>query len=369
MPDFTSALYLGLNHDSRSLAGWRQLTSGKPALLEEPPGAEQLAAGLSRLQGTEQSIVLPSTLHLFLDVFESLAIEDTAVYVESASYPIARWGAERAALRGVPMITFERHSPRDLLRHLVRGARQGKRPLVVADGICPLSGQLAPLANYLEALRHFGGVLLIDDTQALGLVGNNAGMKTPYGLGGGGSLRYWGVNGPDILIGASLAKAFGAPLAVLSGGNRLIRHFKSQSLSRLHCSPPSVAVIQSAQHALMINANKGDQLRLRLASNVRLFRRALARLGMIADGGFFPVQTLRLRDDVSPFVLHQKLLQRKVKTLLLKSREGASARLGFVISASHRADEIESSIKHLWEILVLEKRIATGNQIAKWSPF
>jgi 8-amino-7-oxononanoate synthase len=31
--DFTSALYLGLRHESRSLAAWRQLTTGGPAAL------------------------------------------------------------------------------------------------------------------------------------------------------------------------------------------------------------------------------------------------------------------------------------------------------------------------------------------------
>jgi 8-amino-7-oxononanoate synthase len=35
--DFTSALYLNMQHASRDLPGWEQLTLGKPAALEAPP--------------------------------------------------------------------------------------------------------------------------------------------------------------------------------------------------------------------------------------------------------------------------------------------------------------------------------------------
>ena len=42
--DFTSALYLGMHHPSRSLRGWDRLTTGVPAALGEPPRAARLAS-------------------------------------------------------------------------------------------------------------------------------------------------------------------------------------------------------------------------------------------------------------------------------------------------------------------------------------
>lgn len=372
MPDFTSALYLGLTHSSRSLPGWRQLSLGRPALLEEPPGAEQLAAGLSQLQGTEQAVVLPSTLHLFLDVFEYLAVAGTAIYMDSASYPIARWGAERAALRGVPLASFGRHDPRDLLRQLKRGARQGLRPLVVSDGICPATGQLAPLGEYLEMIRHFGGLLLLDDTQALGVLGADPGKRAPYGFGGGGSLKYLGLTGsevlPHVVIGASLAKAFGVPMAVLSGNRSLIQRFKSQSLSRLHCSPPSVAVIQSAQSALALNLRYGDSLRARLLANVQRLQRGLGDMGLATDGGFFPVQTLQPIARMTAPGLHQALMQREVKTLLLKPRSGSEIRLGMVITASHAIKDIDTCLEQLEAILALGSHRSRQHRPIQYRP-
>ena len=45
--------------------------------------------------------------------------------------------------------------------------------------------------------------------------------------------------------------------------------------TRVHCSPPSVANIRAAAHALELNRTCGDALRLRLAGLVGRFRTAL----------------------------------------------------------------------------------------------
>jgi 8-amino-7-oxononanoate synthase len=72
MLDFTSALYLGIRHPSRSLRPWSQFTTGKPAALELAPGAEAITTVLAELQGCERVTLLPSTLHLFFDLFEGV---------------------------------------------------------------------------------------------------------------------------------------------------------------------------------------------------------------------------------------------------------------------------------------------------------
>ena len=48
------------------------------------------------------------------------------------------------------------------------------------------------------------------------------------------------------MIVSSLAKAFGAPLAVLAGSDAFMTVFEQESATRMHCSPPSVAVIAAA---------------------------------------------------------------------------------------------------------------------------
>ncbi len=351
MPDFTSALYLGLRHPSRSLRPWEQLSLGRPAALEEPPGASRVGAEVAALQGCEDGVLLPSTLHLFLDLFEVLGSVDTAIYWDAGSYPIARWGAERAALRGVPSHPFPHHDPVSLRRLLERTSGRKRRPVILADGFCPVCGGAAPLADYLEAARRRDGLLVIDDTQALGILGHQPGAASPYGQGGGGSLRLAGLTGPDVLVGASMAKGLGVPVASLSGAADLIGRITERSPSRVHCSPPSAAVIHAAVRALAINRGRGEALRLRLAERVRRFRSGLSRLGLAAQGGLFPVQTLEELPGLHPLRAHRLLLDRGIRGVPVRRRDVGGAGLAFLITARHGPDDIDRCLSALADIL------------------
>jgi 8-amino-7-oxononanoate synthase len=131
--DFASSLYLGLRHDSSSLARWESFTAGVPAALAEAPEASRLARQLARLQGCERATLAPSTLHLFWDLFGWLSRRPIAIYMDEGTYATGRWGAERAASRGVPVRRF-RHHDVDALEHQLADARAGRVPVVLADG-------------------------------------------------------------------------------------------------------------------------------------------------------------------------------------------------------------------------------------------
>jgi len=344
--EFTSALYLGLRHPSRSLRPWDRLSLGQPALIAEPPGAVATAAELAALQGCEAAVLLPSTLHLFFDLAALFADGgDRAVYRDAGSYPIARWGAERAASLGMPLYRFAHHDA-DALRRLLAGtAQRGRPPVVLADGFCPACGRVAPLADYLALVRRYGGLLVVDDTQALGVLGAAPDAAAPYGRGGGGTPRLAGLSGPDLLLGASLAKGFGVPVAALSGDAALLRRFRHHSACRVHCSPPSVAVIHAAARALAVNRSFGDALRRRLADRTRRFRLGLERLGLAADGGLFPAQVLRPLRGVDARRLHDRLHRRGIRSLLLRGSN--TPRLGFLITADHATGEIDACVAAL----------------------
>lgn len=269
MLDFTSALYLGFRHPGGSSPPWEALTLGRPAALQEPPGAVAVAAELAALQGCEAATLLPSTLHLFTDLFGILGRQDAMICVEATTYAIARWGVQRGASPDIPVYTFP-GGDADALERLVDGAAgHRRRPLIVCDALRPGSDRQPPLARYAALAARHCGCLVLDDTQALGVLGQGASAGAPLGWGGGGSLRRHALGGAHIVVGASLAKGFGVPVAVLAGSDALMRRFKANSQTRLHASPPSVAVIHAAMHALALNRQCGDTLRLRLSRRVR----------------------------------------------------------------------------------------------------
>ncbi len=333
--DFTSALYLGMRHPSGVLDSWPALTLGKPAALAEVPGARNVALALAALQGCPAATLLPSTLHLFWDLFGMLARERFVVLVDGAAYPVARWGVERAVGLGLPLRVF-RHADVPALRALmatVRAAR--RRPLVLADGYSPGTGRAPPLADYAALVAPSDGLLVLDDTQALGVIGAQ----------GGGSVRAHGLAGAPVLAGASLAKGFGVPLAVLAGGADLIRRFEAASDTRLHASPPSVAAVAAARHALALNAACGDALRATLAAHVAGFRAALAADDLACAGGAFPVQVVRLPGWMDLAAAHAAL--RRDGVLAVPQYRKGAALLAFLLRADHTAADIGRAARAL----------------------
>lgn len=343
MIDFTSALYLGLRHPSESLRPWRSYTTGTPAALGEPDEVRAIALALARLLGLAAGALAPSTFHAMWDVFGLLSQLHSSIHMDAGVYPISRWGAAHAALRQAPVQAFRHHDPAALHRHLADDPPD-RRPVVVADGFCPACGERAPLSDYLAAVRRRGGWLVIDDTQALGILGRNPSPATPMGRGGGGSLQHANLHGADLIVVASLAKAFGVPLAIVAGSEAFIARFKRGSDTRAHCSPPSAAAVSAAQHALACNDAFGEELRRQLVQRIRQFRDGLAERGIRVSGGLFPVQSLALSDTSATVRLHEGLRQRGINTVLVRG-ENDRPRLAFLLTARHQPRDIQEAVE------------------------
>lgn len=371
MLDFTSALYLGMRHAHDSLRPWGALTTGRPAALESPPGAKALAEDLARLIGCERATLGTSTLHVFFDLFQVLAKEGIALFVDTGTYPIVRWGIERVAAKGVPVTVFPTHDPGTLERVLTANRRSGLRPVVVADGLCPATGCPAPLDRYLALVRAHHGYLVIDDTQALGILGEQPTRELPFGNGGRGTAAWHGLRGPELIVACSLAKGFGVPLAVLAGSRTLIEEFEASSASRMHCSAPSAAHIAAAAHALALNRSHGTQLRHRLALGVQRFRRRLRERGLSVKGGFFPVQTPSLGAGAG--AIHAALLGDGIQAVLHQAKLNGPGRLSFLITAAHQPWEIDRAANSLVEMAnrrntEKRRRLANHGQTAHLYP-
>lgn len=351
--DFSSALYLGLRHAGAGLPSGQPLTLGQPAALAEPPGALATAAALARLQGLEAGTLLPSTLHLFWDLLRLLARDGrTALLLDAGAYPIVHWCAESAAAAGAVVRRFAHHDPAALQALALGLQRSGLRPVIVCDGYCTGCNRPAPLARYARVAAAGGGMLVVDDTQALGVLGAAPTAACPLGHGGGGSLRWHGLAGPQLVVGASLAKGLGAPLAALCGSAELLAQFAAGSATRLHCSPPSALVVQAAHQALALNAQAGEGWRAHLLALVQRLRSALLPAGLVPVGRLpFPVQSFVSRQGPERLAqLWRRLRAAGVRALLTGGCQGQAPRLSFIVTARHAVAQIDR-VAHLAQLL------------------
>jgi 8-amino-7-oxononanoate synthase len=341
--DFTSALYLGLQHPSRSLE-FEELTTGAPAALRPLPATQAAEAGFAELVGCERALALPSTLHAFCDLFAQIAARPAVLLHDAGVYPIARWGMERVQGRGGSVLPFRHHDAGHLQQRL-SGLRAGSANVwVVCDGFCAGCGRSAPLADYARLAQGSGARLLVDDTQALGLYGRAPAALPPYGSGGGGSLVRWALPRAGVIVVASLAKALGAPLAMLAGPRPWVEAFARESDTLVHCSPPSGADVAAARAAIAWNARHGDARRARLAAAVATFRRALQRQGLRAGGGSFPVQRLLMPSSRAAQTLSAALARRGIDTVVQRSRCTRQSSVTFIINARHGAAELQDAV-------------------------
>ncbi len=347
--DLTNLGYLGLRHAWEELRVWECLSKGRPlALHEVDPFTDALVARIAALQGCERALFATSTFQLFCDLFGLLSEEEVVIYLEEGTYPIAQWGVERAAAQGVTVLSFRHQSLESLNSLLSQSPSTNKRPVVVVDGVSSTYWSPNPLSEYLKAIEPFGGLLVVDDTQALGLLGHSPDPQAPFGLGGGGSLRWHELESPNVICVSSLAKGFGVPIAVFSGSTQMIKWFRANSQTLEHCSPPCTPLLHAVEHALDVNESEGDELRARLSANIKSFQTIWQEAGFSELGSLFPIQSIDLPEGTNPVFFEEELQARGVRVLLQQSGNDRT-RVVLGITAEHSLAEVENSAHVLVE--------------------
>ncbi|MBO0898519.1 aminotransferase class I/II-fold pyridoxal phosphate-dependent enzyme [Cellulomonas sp. zg-ZUI199] len=330
MLDLTSSLFLGLHHPAGDRAGWTSLTTGRAAALDEPVAARRVAARVAARLGAPAGIVHRSALHALVDVVDVLA--PSAVLVDAGAYPLVRLAAGATA----PVVrAFGHHDVDDVARLLAgegaghgRGARTGRRPVVVTDGWCAACNRPAPLAALERVVRAAGGTLVVDDTQAFGVLGP----------GGSGTWRWAGGRPVGAVQVVSLAKGLGAPLTVTTGPRDVVARLAVHG-TRWHASPPTAADLRAADRAT--DPAGGPVLarrRRRLWWLVRALRAGLRRLGLAVVGRPFPVVHARVPD---PARVARVLRGRGVRALVLAPACLPGPVLTFVVTAEHAPADVE----------------------------
>jgi 7-keto-8-aminopelargonate synthetase-like enzyme len=126
---------------------------------------------------------------------------------------------DAARVSGKPIVTFGHSDSDSLDSQLKRHVRSGKVPLLMTDGVFPTTGRVPPLAAYVSLLERYEGLLLVDESHAFGVVGDN----------GRGAAEYCGVG--DVAVGAAtLSKAYCAEGAIVG--------CSMDTASRLRVTPP-----------------------------------------------------------------------------------------------------------------------------------
>lgn len=163
-------------------------------------------------------------------------------------------------------------------------------------------------------------------------------------------MRLQNAEDPCIILISSLAKGFGAPLAMIAGSNNFVRRFNTRSQTQVHCSPPSAAAVLAAEHALAVNAALGNVLRRKLAQLVSLLKQQLSGIGMATTSGLFPVQTMKPLSSNRSQSLHNSLQHLGVHTVLSRHCRERVPCISFLLTLRHTIKDILNAGKMLTAI-------------------
>jgi 8-amino-7-oxononanoate synthase len=251
------------------------------------------------------------------------------IFIDSDAH-FSLWDAAYATNR--PIAPFHHLRPESLEETLRRELGPGERPLVLSDGVFPVSGEIAPLLEYLALAKPYGGLVYLDDAHAVGAVGP-AGRGTP---------DHFGIQDDACRTTGTLAKALGGYGGVIWGPAAWVDAIDRASRVMVGASPPPLAVAAASAKALEI-ARSQPELRQRLQENVAHARALLGGLGWEVVQSPAPIVCLAAREGVDLGRIKAGLFDRGIAVEVVRSYTSAppGGALRIAIFATHSLEQIE----------------------------
>ena len=259
------------------------------------------------------------------------------IFIDSSAH-FSLWDAAYAT--NLPITPFHHLRAQSLAEHLRSDLRPQERPLVLSDGVFPVSGEVAPLPDYLALVKPMQGLVYLDDAHAVGVLGKN----------GRGTPEYYDIQDASCRTSATLAKGLGGFGGVIWGTADWVESIDRASRICVGASPPPLVVAAASSRALAV-ARTTPELRQRLWNNVTQARNGIRDLGWELADTPVPILCLEGRQGVSLERIKRLLFEQAIAVELVRSYTSAPAggALRIAIFATHsraQIDRLVDAISH-----------------------
>lgn len=302
----------------------------------EHPVYDELDGAINRYFGSERNLYYASGYLGAGILAQGLGERYERVFVDAGAH-FSVFEAARASGRAVH--GYAHCDAASLRTHLCAELRPGERPLVLSDGVFPISGEIAPLDELLEVIEPYDGLLALDDAHAAGVLGEH----------GRGTPEYFGVTSLRCITAKTLSKALGGYGGVVSGTADQIDELERLSHVYTAASPPPLPAAAASAAALRI-AEQEPERRRRLWANVSRARaglRALAWPELIESPA--PIVCLGAKPGLDLARIKEALFERGVcvahVTKYSSTPEGGALRVA--IFADHSAEQIDRLVEEM----------------------
>lgn len=241
--DLASNDYLGLVRHPEVVEGsvasvryWGTGSTGSRLVTGTTVEHEQLERELAEFVGAEAGLVFASGYAANLGVVTALAGRGALVVSDEGSHASL---VDACRLSRARVEIAAHKDPAAVDRLLSR--RTEERALVLTDSVFSADGDLAPLTELHRVTRANGAVLIVDEAHGLGVRGD----------GGRGLVHECGLAGePDLIITATLSKAFAAQGGVVLASERVRAHLIDAARTFIFDTGLAPAAVGAARAAL-----------------------------------------------------------------------------------------------------------------------
>jgi glycine C-acetyltransferase len=292
----------------------------------------QLEKNLSKFLGTEDTILYSSCFDANGGLFETLLGEEDAVISDALNHASIIDGIRLCKAK---RLRYNNNDMQDLEARL-KEADGCRFKLIATDGVFSMDGIIADLKSICDLAERYNALVMVDDSHAVGFVGNK----------GRGTPEYCQVMGRVDIITGTLGKALGgASGGYTSGRKQIIEWLRQRSRPYLFSNTLAPAIAAASIKVLELLEN-GNDLRLRLKDNSRYFREKMSTLGFKLVPGEHPIIPVMLGDAKIAQSFAEKMLEEGVYVIgfFYPVVPQGKARIRVQISAAHSRDDLDHAI-------------------------
>jgi 8-amino-7-oxononanoate synthase len=302
LTDFASCNYLGFDldpevADSIPSAVARFGTHPSWARLAASPSLyRELEGELAELVGAEDTVVLPTISLIAVGLIPALVGPKGCLFVDRLAHKVNHDGCRIARDHGAKLVSFS-SAKSGSLEEALDTHRDTAEKLVVIDGVLSVSGKTQPIDSVVQLGARYGALVYIDDAHGFGVLGEKPDPGHPYGYRGNGVVRHVGAGYDNVVYVAGLSKAYSSLAAFFTAPRALRSYLEVSVTGYVFSGPCQIASLATALTGLRVNARDGDARRAHIHTLSHALGKGLAALSFETDdNGFFPIQSLYVRD-------------------------------------------------------------------------
>ena len=295
---------------------------------------KQLEQRLAEFLGMEDSILYSSCFDANGGLFETLLGPEDAIISDALNHASIIDGVRLCKAK---RYRYANNDMTELRAQLEMAKADGARHILIAtDGVFSMDGVIADLKSVCDLADEYGALVMVDDSHAVGFVGEN----------GRGTHEYCEVMGRVDIITGTLGKALGGGSGGYTAGRKeVIEWLRQRSRPYLFSNSLAPAIVAASIKVLELLAD-GDELRNRLWSNARLFREKMSAAGFTLAGADHAIIPVMLGDAKLAQEFANELLKEGIYVtgFFFPVVPKGQARIRTQMSADHTPEQIERAV-------------------------